>query len=137
MRFRHPYVGIIQIRFSVEGFTFLSACNTSSPLFILLQIHYKPMPFIMQGSLIKSSYTVEKQFCFLIVASIISKFPQKTTQWNNSRYWYPFFENSRNIFAKCFFHSSRYSQNSCFAYPSINHSQNYRFLKFIISMKTW
>ena len=30
--FRHPYVGIIQIRLSVEGFTFLSACNTSSRL---------------------------------------------------------------------------------------------------------
>ena len=29
---RHPYVGIIQIRLSVEGFTFLSACNTSSRL---------------------------------------------------------------------------------------------------------
>ena len=30
---RHPYVGIIQIRLSVEGRTFLSACNTSSRLF--------------------------------------------------------------------------------------------------------
>ena len=30
---RHPYVGIIQIRLSVEGPTFLSACNTSSHLF--------------------------------------------------------------------------------------------------------
>ena len=29
---RRPYVGIIQIRLSVEGHTFLSACNTSSRL---------------------------------------------------------------------------------------------------------
>ena len=33
--FRYPYVGIIQIRLSVEGPTFLSACNTSSRLFNL------------------------------------------------------------------------------------------------------
>ena len=40
---RHPYVGIIQIRFSVEGHTFLSACNTSSRLFnffINMVIHH-------------------------------------------------------------------------------------------------
>ena len=30
---RHPYVGIIQIRLSVEGHTFLSARHTSSRLF--------------------------------------------------------------------------------------------------------
>ena len=30
---RCPYVGIIQIRLSVEGHTFLSACHTSSRLF--------------------------------------------------------------------------------------------------------
>ena len=30
---RHPYVGIIQIKLSVEGHTFLSARHTSSRLF--------------------------------------------------------------------------------------------------------
>ena len=36
--FRHPYVGIIQIRFSVEGHTFLSACTTSSRFYLFLGI---------------------------------------------------------------------------------------------------
>ena len=33
--FKRPYVGIIQIRLWVEGFSFLSACQTSSPLCLL------------------------------------------------------------------------------------------------------
>ena len=36
----HPYVGIIQIRFSVEGSAFLSACNTSSRLYLIYETHY-------------------------------------------------------------------------------------------------
>jgi len=36
--FRHPYVGIIQIRLWVEGFSFLSACKTSSPLCSLVNL---------------------------------------------------------------------------------------------------
>ena len=34
--FKRPYVGIIQIRLWVEGFSFLSACKTSSPLCLLV-----------------------------------------------------------------------------------------------------
>ena len=37
--FRHPSVGIIQIRFSVEGHTFLSACTTSSR-FLFICLYY-------------------------------------------------------------------------------------------------
>ena len=37
--YRYPYVGIIQIRLSVEGFAFLSACNTSSRLKCGVIIH--------------------------------------------------------------------------------------------------
>ena len=37
---RHPYVGIIQIRLSVEGHTFLSACHTSSRLFYCRILSY-------------------------------------------------------------------------------------------------
>jgi len=33
---RHPYVGIIQIRLPVEGYTFLSARITSSRVYVLL-----------------------------------------------------------------------------------------------------
>ena len=36
---RHPYVGIIQIRLPVEGYTFLSARNTSSRLYISIHDH--------------------------------------------------------------------------------------------------
>ena len=31
-----PYVGIIQIRLSVEGFTFLSACITQAPVHLVV-----------------------------------------------------------------------------------------------------
>ena len=33
-----PYVGIIQIRLSVEGHTFLSACHTSSRLYSIVTV---------------------------------------------------------------------------------------------------
>ena len=45
---RHPYVGIIQIRFSVEGHTFLSACNTSSRYLIEFYFVNKKKPPIWQ-----------------------------------------------------------------------------------------
>ena len=37
------YDGIIRIRFKVEGFTFLSACLTSSPVFV--EFNYMPPEF--------------------------------------------------------------------------------------------
>ena len=44
---RHPYVGIIQIRFSVEGHTFLSARYTSSRL-LNCKIYYISPLIILQ-----------------------------------------------------------------------------------------
>ena len=47
---RHPYVGIIQIRFSVEGHTFLSACVTSSRLFICRSYYTTFFPGLQGGT---------------------------------------------------------------------------------------
>ena len=50
---RHPYVGIIQIRLSVEGHTFLSACITSSRLFNCLWTLYLYLPYFASSFLIE------------------------------------------------------------------------------------
>ena len=48
---RHPYVGIIQIRFSVEGHTFLSAC-IQAPVCFIVFLHYRSI-FIKEQGLFK------------------------------------------------------------------------------------
>ena len=48
---RYPYVGIIQIRFPVEGHTFLSAC-IQAPVCFIVFLHYRSI-FIKEQGLFK------------------------------------------------------------------------------------